>query len=92
MPKSKTSKAVLKYHYRTKYRLSVGTYNLLLKAQKDRCAICRQKDNRALSVDHDHDTGIIRGLLCRKCNIGIGYFDDLPKRIQLAAAYLLRMS
>jgi hypothetical protein len=41
-----------------------------------------------LHVDHDHKTGLIRGLLCTQCNPGIGYFQDSIERLQLAIKYL----
>ncbi len=41
-----------------------------------------------LSVDHDHVTGAVRGLLCRRCNTGLGNFDDNIKIVQSALTYL----
>lgn len=48
----------------------------LLKIQKGLCAICSITFGKSFDVDHDHSTGLIRGLLCRKCNSGLHYFED----------------
>lgn len=59
-----------------------------LKRQQGRCAICRQAGAR-LVVDHEHsEMALVRGLLCDKCNQGLGYFLDHPGALEAAAAYL----
>jgi hypothetical protein len=71
------------------YGLTVDGYNKLLKKQKGKCFICQQKpSNKKLCVDHDHETGEVRGLLCDKCNRGLGLFDDSVERLQRAVEYL----
>ncbi|WP_205625468.1 endonuclease VII domain-containing protein [Actinomadura atramentaria] len=50
------------------YGLGPGEYEALLAAQGGRCAICKGTRRQRLSVDHDHKTGVVRGLLCRLCN------------------------
>ncbi|MDV7099702.1 endonuclease domain-containing protein [Gordonia amicalis] len=57
-------------HVQRAYDLADGEYDRLLVAQGGRCAIClrRPPRNRRLAVDHDHDTGEVRGLLCTDCN------------------------
>lgn len=55
------------------------------------CAICRQpegREGRSLSVDHDHDSGVVRGLLCDSCNVGLGRFRDDPELVRSALEYL----
>jgi len=61
------------------------------------CAVCRQPETlinsrtgetKLLAVDHDHVTGAVRGLLCRKCNVGIGLLGDSRERVECAARYL----
>jgi hypothetical protein len=52
------------------------------------CVICGS--TRRLCIDHDHTTGNIRGILCTKCNAGIGMFDDNTTRLRLAIDYLNR--
>lgn len=67
------------------------TYLELLELQNGVCAICGKKnvsENRNLSVDHCHDTHIVRGLLCTKCNFGLGYFDDKEENLLNAINYL----
>lgn len=53
------------------------------------CDVCKQKVHR-LVVDHDHRTGIVRGLVCGPCNTGIGCFQDSQAIAKSAAAYLER--
>lgn len=50
------------------------------------CCICRVKHD--LCVDHNHKTGKIRSTLCRKCNLGLGHFDDDLEKLQSAIKYL----
>lgn len=68
-----------------KYGLSHNEYLGLLRAQGGQCAVCEEKPE---VVDHDHQTGRVRGLLCRKCNIGIGHLRDDPGVLRAAVRYL----
>ena len=72
------------------YGLTLETYDLLLKAQGSVCAICKQPSlaKPHLSVDHNHLTGKVRGLLCVKCNAGLGSFGDNIEMLAKAIAYL----
>ncbi len=66
-------------------------YSATLKLQNGVCAICRglnPNKNRRLAFDHCHTTGQFRGLLCGKCNIGIGQFNDNPDLLRKAALYI----
>lgn len=76
------------------YGLSAEAYHALLTAQKSVCAICQRPPmgRGELHVDHDHTTGVVRGLLCQKCNQGLGQLDDSPERLRQALAYLARSS
>ena len=58
--------------------------------QGGRCAICRAEPepDRRLAIDHDHVTGAVRGLLCRRCNMALGAFGDDVDLLIAAAAYL----
>jgi len=92
------------YQYTLEYRrrislikefgISLEQYNATLKQQKGVCAICRKKckSGRRLAVDHCHKTGMNRGLLCSKCNRGLGLFNDSPKLLLAAIKYLRRES
>lgn len=62
--------------------------------QGNRCRICgsppqdRGRFGCRLAVDHEHSTGVTRGLLCHNCNVGLGMFADSPERLEAAANYL----
>lgn len=74
-----------------KYGLEHDHYLALLAAQEGRCAICRSAPKgKALCVDHDHATGEVRGLLCDRCNVGLGRFGDDPTLLRAAIDYLAR--
>lgn len=70
--------------------LTRADYDAMLVAQHGVCAICRTPPppERVLVVDHDHDTGEIRGLLCSPCNRGIGNLRDDPGLVYAALRYL----
>lgn len=72
---------------------SVELYERLLEEQGGGCAICGAKPNgKALSIDHCHHTGAVRGVLCGLCNRGLGYFGDDVDRLMKAINYLKRAS
>lgn len=71
---------------REKYALTEAEYQALRTKQEDACAICGEVTK--LCVDHCHDTGTVRGLLCGSCNLGIGMLRDDPERVRKALAYL----
>jgi len=72
------------------YQMSAEEYEFSLKNQSGVCAICKSKciTGRKLAVDHNHDTGQIRGLLCCKCNRGLGNFNDNLDLLEQAVLYL----
>lgn len=75
------------------YGMTPTDYKTILAAQDGRCAICDTDDpapHPNFCVDHDHDTGRVRGLLCNACNVGLGRFKDSPELVRKAAAYLER--
>ncbi|MEU8683182.1 endonuclease VII domain-containing protein [Streptomyces sp. NPDC048611] len=75
-----------------KYGLDPGDYDRLYALQNGVCAICQRATGktRRLSVDHDHETGLVRGLLCRPCNSMLGHGRDDPKFFGRAATYLIQ--
>jgi hypothetical protein len=75
-----------------KYGLTVSQFDQISKAQNGACAICNEENSLhgKLYVDHEHLTGEVRGLLCVRCNAGIGMFLDSTERLQNAIEYLTR--
>ncbi len=73
---------------RAKYGLTAQDVAEMRVAQSDRCAICEVAFSETPNVDHCHSTGVIRGLLCSLCNIGIARFKDKPDIIRRAAEYV----
>ena len=72
-----------------RFGLSIEDYDTIHRAQGGVCAICRRPQRgKRLAVDHDHETGRVRGLLCASCNTGLGHFRDDPVLLYVAAAYL----
>ena len=94
---SSNAAEVLRRHLEKHYGITLEQYEELFRLQGGRCAICndppatglsgRGKANR-LVVDHDHDTGAVRGLLCRPCNSGVGHLRDSGALLRKAIAYL----
>lgn len=75
------------------YGISLEQYNQLLEQQEHKCNICgthRDEFKKDLAVDHCHDTGIVRGLLCKNCNTGIGNFKDDIDIMKKAIEYIMR--
>lgn len=87
-------------HLVRKYGITMDDYEAIKASQGGGCAICgldetraigqgaRAKEKMYLSVDHDHETGKVRGLLCGHCNMGIGHFRDNPALLAKAAMYI----
>jgi len=75
------------------YGITVEDYNRMLEEQNGGCYICGQQDsNRALSIDHDHNTGKVRGLLCSNHNRALGLMGDDPEIVLAAHKYLVQAS
>ncbi len=72
------------------YNMTVETYYKMLADQNGVCKICNKtcSTGRELCVDHCHKTGKIRGLLCGKCNTGLGSFNDDKDKMLVAIKYL----
>jgi hypothetical protein len=78
-------------HLKRKFGITQDDYEVMLAVQGGGCAICGKapSEARALHVDHDHRSGVVRGLLCFDCNAGIGKLREDPELLRLAAYYLL---
>jgi hypothetical protein len=75
-------------HLKRRYGISRADYAALLARQGGVCAICGKPPEKTLCVDHCHSTGRIRGLLCRKCNFGLGCYAEDQAALIAALAYL----
>jgi hypothetical protein len=92
---------VTRKHKLGQYGITPADYGAMYEQQDGRCAICgrlkepwepagRAGRQRFLVVDHDHETGRVRALLCWNCNCGIGHFREDRSVILAAAAYVVR--
>jgi 5-methylcytosine-specific restriction endonuclease McrA len=73
------------------YSLTPGQWQAIFERQQGCCAICGTSQDDLgyiLEIDYDHKTGKVRGLLCRKCNLGIGMFGEDVENINKAIRYL----
>lgn len=82
-----------KWHLKSQYGLSVVDYDQMLTEQEEKCKVCKIKfdledQNRRPHVDHCHNTGKVRGILCFTCNTAIGKMKDDPDLLRKAADYL----
>lgn len=83
-----TRKSILK----NRFGMTEAHYAVKLAAQGFACAICKKPasaEAKRLAIDHCHTSGKVRGLLCVKCNRGLGLFNDDAARLVAAAAYVL---
>jgi Recombination endonuclease VII len=74
------------YHLKRRYGIGAVEFDELVRQQGGSCAICGRPDPE--HVDHDHETGKVRGILCFNCNGGLGQFRDSIDALLAAAAYL----
>lgn len=99
-PESEKGKRLQKYWPGTTRKEALDNFKALVLLQQNNCAICGRKETRKynrppyqirdLSVDHDHKTGKVRGLLCDECNTLIARARDCPETCESAAHYLRR--
>jgi hypothetical protein len=92
-PKRKAQKKIISRSssLRIKYGITQEQYDEMVRRQNGLCAICAHAPSKKiLVVDHDHQTGAIRGLLCDGCNVGLGRFGDNPGLLAAALRYLER--
>lgn len=75
--KSQMSRSTMKHNLKRMYGMTLGQYDEMVENQNGVCMICEKPEiNRRLSVDHDHKTGKVRGLLCCRCNFALGIVED----------------
>lgn len=77
-------------HLHRSYGITAGEHAAILASQGGVCAICSVAAGRQWVVDHDHETGKLRGILCDYCNRGLGWFGDRADVLRLAAEYIER--
>jgi hypothetical protein len=71
------------------HHITPDQYRAIFRRQKGRCAICgRRPKTSRLAVDHCHQTGYIRGLLCFRCNFGLSWFQDNPSWLRRASKHV----
>ena len=71
--------------------MTEADYDRMFNEQDGKCAICATSTpgtTGVFAIDHDHKTGVVRGLLCRSCNVGIGNLGDDSERLLRAVEYL----
>lgn len=73
-----------------KYKINLEEYQSMLDSQDHKCKACSVdlEPGRGTHIDHDHQTGKIRGILCRHCNLALGHVKDDPKILQALIDYL----
>lgn len=87
-------KDVRQYHIKRNYDLTLMQYNHLKEQLGTDCMICgsetveNSRGRHNMCIDHDHDSGVVRGFLCHHCNCAIGMFKDDVKLMQKAIDYL----
>ena len=90
--RNKASGATRIYLLKKNYGITLEQHDAMLAEQNNGCAICGNgpsgKSSRWFHVDHDHDSGKVRALLCAECNTALGKFRDSPELLDKAAAYL----
>jgi hypothetical protein len=84
---------------RVMYGITIDDYNKIFVDQGGCCAICKRPESvtdyrtgniKRLSVDHDHETGIVRGLLCHACNVCLGFVEESTDIIDRVRLYLMK--
>lgn len=73
-----------------KYGITLKEYEAMLVACEGKCEACQRKPEELwlLNVDHNHETGEVRGMLCRDCNVALGLLKDDPQRVAGLSVYL----
>lgn len=77
-------------NYQKKYGITKECFQSIVEEQDGKCWICSKYDGEFLHVDHCHETGKYRGVICWECNMGIGLFKDKESNLLKAIEYLKR--
>lgn len=85
---TKTARIARNSALKANYGITICEYDAMFKKQHGKCAVCNEKYGKTLHVDHCHQTNIVRGLLCQKCNMAIGLLQDSVKLLNRAILYL----
>lgn len=75
------------YQLQLQYGITLEDFDRMMSDQRNSCAICHELLVKPC-VDHDHETGVVRGLLCSNCNSGLGMFKDDIRLLAGAIVYL----
>lgn len=92
--RDKNKKHRSNYNCKTRFGITFGQKQIMVLAQNNKCAICGKvfRDSRDTHIDHDHITKQVRGILCFRCNNGLGNFSDNSLILNNAISYLDRYS
>lgn len=84
-------RSILSADLKCKFGITLEQYEAKLESQNNSCAICGVPSaelKKRMSVDHNHATGAVRGLLCNHCNTGLGFFKESPEILTKAIQYI----
>ena len=87
--RTKSPEKILRWNMMSKYGITPEEYNQMYEDQQFGCAVCRMPFDK-LDVDHNHETGEVRGLLCAKCNLIVSYVENFEDLVINATEYLKR--
>lgn len=82
---------IIERDFKRRYGISISDRDALFAKQGNRCAICQSLEpgnNKSWATDHNHKTGVVRGILCNPCNLAIGHMREDVVRLRAAIGYL----
>lgn len=92
--KEKKAQTKRAHSLKTLYGMTVEEWEILFDSQDRSCAICSTTEfgKRRPNVDHCHNSTRVRGILCNKCNQGLGLFNDDPELLKKASKYIRKFN